>query len=309
MKSILVTGGSGLVGSAIDQVKGNYTEDYYFIFLNSKKCNLLNYQETLNTFKMIKPDYIIHLAASVGGLFKNMSQNVQMLEDNLNMNMNVIKAAHTSDVKNMIVCLSTCIFPDKTEYPINETMIHNGPPHFSNEGYAYAKRLLEIQCKLYNESFKTRYICIIPTNIYGPHDNFHLEDSHVIPGLIHKCFLAKQSGEPFVVRGSGSALRQFLYSKDLARIIMEMIQNYTLTESLIISPREEHSISHVSELINTHFGNEIVFDSSYSDGQHRKTADNSKLLDFLPNFEFTPLEVGLTETIRWFTREYPNIRI
>jgi GDP-L-fucose synthase len=136
-------------------------------------------------------------------------------------------------------------------------MIHNGPPHNSNEGYAYAKRLLEIQCKSYNQQFGSKYICIIPTNIYGPHDNFHLEDSHVIPGLIHRCFLAKQKNEPFVVRGTGKPLRQFIYSIDLAKIIMELILEYHSTESVIISPSEEHSILNIAEMINSYFNNKI----------------------------------------------------
>ena len=307
MKTILVTGGSGLVGSALQSITGSFN-DYYFIFMDSKKCDLTNFQETLAVFKQIKPNYIIHLAACVGGLFKNMFQKVKMIEDNMLINTHVLKSSYLTGVEKVICCLSTCIFPDNTTFPINESMIHNGPPHSSNEGYAYAKRLLEVQCRCYNQQYETKYICIIPTNIYGPHDNFHLEDSHVIPGLIHRCYLAKQKNEPFVVRGTGKPLRQFIYSVDLAKIIIKIILDYDSTEPLIISPSEEYSIYSVAQMINTHFGNEIVSHHEYSDGQYRKTADNSKLLNFLPNFTFTSLEQGISETINWFKKEYNNAR-
>jgi GDP-L-fucose synthase len=304
---ILVTGGSGLVGKAIQSLEESF-KDHQFIFLNSKMCDLNSFNQTLLLFEQLKPNYIIHLAACVGGLFKNMAEPVKMIEENILINLNVLRAAYSTGVKKMICCLSTCIFPDRTEYPINESMINNGPPHSSNEGYAYSKRLLEIQCKSYNKQFGTQYICIIPTNIYGPHDNFHLEDSHVIPGLIHRCFLAKENNKPFVVRGTGKPLRQFIYSIDLAKIIMEILLNYNLTESIIISPTKEYSIYSVSEIINSHFNNKIEFDSGYSDGQYQKTADNSRLLSFLPNFVFTPLETGISETVDWFKNEYLNIR-
>ena len=111
------------------------------------------------------------------------------------------------------------------------------------------------------------------------------------------------------MRGSGTPRRQFIYSRDLARVIMEILQYYNSTESVIISPEVEYSIKEVSEMINTHFGNEIIFDQSFSDGQHRKTADTTRLLAFLPNFYFTPLDIGITETIEWFKREYPNVRL
>jgi GDP-L-fucose synthase len=275
--------------------------------MDSAWCDLRNYEQTLKVFKEFKPTYIIHLAACVGGLFKNMSQKVKMLEDNLLINTHVLKASYLVGVKQLVACLSTCIFPDKTEYPINETMINNGPPHSSNEGYAYSKRILETHCTCYNQQFGTKYFCVIPTNIYGPNDNFHLEDSHVIPGLIHRCYLSQKENDPFIVRGTGKPLRQFIYSIDLAKIIMELIP-FKLTESVIISPREEYSIKDIAGIINTHFECKLEFDSSYSDGQYRKTADNTTLMVLIPNFTFTPLETGISETIHWFKENYVSIR-
>jgi len=192
MKTVLITGASGLVGSAIKSIEKNYS--YNFVHLDSKSCDLTDYQKTLESFVSIKPDVVIHLAACVGGLFKNMNEKVKMFEDNILINTNVVRASYQCGVDTLIACLSTCVFPDNIGV-LNELCLHNGPPHSSNEGYAYAKRMLEVQCKLYQQQFNKRYFCIIPTNIYGPNDNFNLEDSHVIPAFIHKCYLAKQNGK------------------------------------------------------------------------------------------------------------------
>lgn len=144
---ILVTGGSGLVGKGIKKISNNFNHE--FIFLSSKDCDLLKYEATYKLFEKEKPDYVIHLAANVGGLFQNMNFKVDMLEKNLLINYNVLKCSHEFKVKKVISCLSTCIFPDKTSYPINEKMLHDGPSHFSNDSYAYTKKMLEIHSKAY----------------------------------------------------------------------------------------------------------------------------------------------------------------
>ena len=157
-KTILVTGGSGLVGSAIKSIHHNYP-NYNFIFVSSKMCNLLDYNQTLEFFKLSKPDYIIHLAANVGGLFKNIKYPVNMLEDNLIINTNVLKASNEMNIDSLIACLSTCIFPDKIERQIiKESDLHKGPPHESNASYAYAKRMLQVQCDAYNKQYGRKYI-------------------------------------------------------------------------------------------------------------------------------------------------------
>ena len=272
-------------------------------------CNLLDYSETDLFFNKTKPNYVIHLAANVGGLFKNMNQKVQMLEDNLSINTNVLKCSHKYNVEKLIACLSTCIFPDKTEYPINESMLHNGPPHNSNDSYAYSKRILDIQCKSYNKQYNTNFMCIIPTNIYGPFDNFNLEDSHVLPALIHKCYLAKKNSTEFEIKGSGKPLRQFIYSMDLAKLIMKILFS-DISENLILSPTEEYSIKDLSELIKSEFeySNNLIFNESFSDGQYRKQVNNSKLIELFPDFKFTPLQIGIHNTINWFNENYDSIR-
>tara|TARA_B110000483_G_scaffold242095_1_gene326832 strand:+ start:26102 stop:27040 length:939 start_codon:yes stop_codon:yes gene_type:complete len=309
-EKILVTGGTGLIGKAIQKISINY--NYKFLFIGSKDCDLTNFDETLEYFNKIKPDYVLHLAACVGGLFKNMNHKVEMYEKNIQINNNVLKSCHLVNVKKVISCLSTCIFPDKTSYPIDEMMLHNGPPHDSNDAYAYAKRMLEIQSKAYQQQYGSNFICIIPTNIYGSHDNYSLEDGHVIPSLIHRCYLNKQNNEKFVVRGTGKPLRQFIYSEDLAKLILWSLDKYNSKDSIILSVNEkdETSIENVARLIARSYNYEdnIVFDDSFSDGQYKKTANNARLMNLIKDFEFTKIENGIKLSVDWFIQNYDTCR-
>ena len=301
---ILITGSSGLVGNSIN-INNSLTP-------NSSKVNLLHYNQINQFLQNNKVDTIIHLAANVGGLFKNMNHKVQMLEDNLQMNFNLIKAAHANNIQKIILCLSTCIFPDNIKYPINENDLHKGQPHFSNDAYAYAKRMAHIHASAYNQQYNRQYISIIPTNIYGIHDNFHLEDAHVIPALIHKAYLAKKNNTKFIVMGSGKPLRQFIFSKDLGFLIQKISELYDNCEPIILAPTTEYSIGYIAQIIADKFNVDLEFDNTSADGQYKKTADNSRLMEFLKknniDFQFTPIEKGLTETIDWFIANYDNVR-
>ena len=305
---VLVTGGTGLIGNAIQSIQNKY--EYDFIYLSSSDCDLTDLKETIKLFNKIKPDYVIHLAANVGGLFKNMNHKVDMFEKNLLINYNVIKCCHDFKIKKLISCLSTCIFPNDTTYPINESMLHNGAPHNSNDAYSYAKRMIEVHSKAYREQYNDNFVCVIPTNVYGEYDNFSLEDGHVVPALIHKCYLAKQNNEPFVVFGSGKPLRQFIYSTDLAKLILWVLENYS-GEPIILSPNEndEVPIKNVAELIAKEFDyDNIKFDTSKSDGQFKKTADNTKLIDLYGEFKFTTIEEGIKKSVNWFMNNYKIAR-
>ena len=307
---ILVTGSSGLVGSAIMSIPELKTK-YSLIDLRQKDCDLKDYNQAETFFKDNKPDYVIHLAANVGGLFKNMKYKVEMVEDNLLINMNILKCCHKFNVKKLVCCLSTCVFPDKISYPIDESVLHNGPPHSSNYGYAYAKRMLEIQCKTYNEQFGTNFICVIPTNIYGPNDNFCEKDGHVIPALINKCYNAKKHNQKFVVKGTGKPLRQFIYSEDLAKLIIWVLEAYNDRTPIILSGDEEVSINHIAQLIakNYNYEDNLYFDDSYSDGQYKKTANNQKLKCLYGNkLKFTNIETGIEKSVKWFTKNYDMAR-
>jgi GDP-L-fucose synthase len=309
MDKILITGGRGLVGSAIKYIVG---DDPIYHFTNSEEADLSQYQSCYDLFRKHQPTKVIHLAANVGGLFKNIVEKVDMLEKNIQINLNVVKCSHLFGVKRFIGCLSTCIFPDKTTYPIDESMLHAGAPHWSNDAYAYAKRLLEIQCKTYREQYGSNFMCIIPTNIYGPHDNFNLTDSHVIPGLIHKCYLAKQNGEDFIVSGTGCPLRQFIYSQDLAKLIVWILKNENINESLILSPnpQDEISIGEIAELIANEFDylDRLMYNTIKSDGQYRKTADNSRLRKLYGDLDLINIREGIKQTVKWFRDNYDFCR-
>jgi GDP-L-fucose synthase len=228
------------------------------------------------------------------------------------MNDNVFEACRAFGVKKLVSCLSTCIFPDKTSYPIDESMIHAGPPHASNEGYAYAKRMIDVMNRCYHSEYGLSYTSVIPTNIYGPHDNFSIDDGHVIPGLIHKCYVAQRDGTDFVVWGSGAPLRQFIHSSDLARLLLWTLASYDSIEPIILSVGEEEEVSirdcalAVAEAMS--FSGKVVFDTSKADGQFKKTASNAKLRRLLPGYVFKDIKEGLAETALWFKQNFESAR-
>jgi GDP-L-fucose synthase len=312
-KVILVTGGTGLVGKAVEEVsKKEPVEGEEWVFLSSKDGDLRDLAQTRAIFEKYKPTHVIHLAAFVGGLFRNLKYKVEFYRYNVLMNDNIMECSREFGVKKLVSCLSTCIFPDKTTYPIDETMVHNGPPHTSNEGYAYAKRMIDTMNRCYHEEYGSNFTSIIPTNVYGPHDNFSIQDGHVIPGLIHKCYLAKEKGEDFVIWGSGSPLRQFIYSEDLARLTMWVMREYDSVDPIILSVDEaaEVSIKDVAMMVAKamKFEGKVVMDTSKSDGQYKKTASNAKLRSYLPDYTFMPMEEGIQRAVDWFVENYDAAR-
>lgn len=321
---VLVTGGSGLIGQAIRKMSEEMDCGHKWVFLSFADADLRKEEDARHVFEKHRPDYVIHLAARVGGLYRNLAEKVDMYEDNMAINHNVISFANYYGVKKTVLCLSTCVFPDKPplredgeRYPFDESALHEGPPHPSNEGYAYAKRMMELQARLYNQRNSTfggpQFVCVIPTNVYGPHDNFHLEDSHVIPGLVHRCYLAKRDNTDLVVRGTGTAVRQFIHSGDLAaRIVMVLfvVKPDDMPNGMILAPSEEHSIKSIVHFIADATGlprERIRYDESYGDGQYRKTASNALMRNQIHG-RFKPLEEGIRETVQWFQENFDTAR-
>ncbi|KAN0008672.1 hypothetical protein ACTFIU_009399 [Dictyostelium citrinum] len=312
-RTILVTGGSGLVGKGIEKyIIENDKSDDAWIFMRSSDCDLKNRESTRSFFEKIRPTHVIHLAARVGGLFSNMKYKVEFFRENIDINDNVLACCKEFNVVKCVSCLSTCIFPDKTTYPIDETMIHNGPPHPSNEGYAYAKRMIDVLNRAYNEEYGCKFTSVIPTNIYGPHDNYHLTDGHVIPGLIHKTYLAMKNNQDLTIMGSGKPLRQFIYSYDLAKYFVWTLNNYEEMSPLILSVGEEDeiSIADVARLITEAMGfkGKLIFDTTKADGQFKKTASNLKLKSLVPDLTFTPIQQAIKESCQWFIDNYETAR-
>jgi len=327
MIKILVTGSNGLVGKSLQkivQLKNN-DKSVQFYFLTKKDCDLLDINEVYLKFCEITPDIVIHLASMVGGVYENINNNYTLFLNNIRINTNIIDACNRYRVKKLINILSTCIFPDQNiNYPLTPDQIHNGPPHDSNMGYAYSKRVLHIGASLLPgvKNGHMKVINIIPTNLYGENDNYNIAKAHVIPALIHKTYLASKNNTPLVINGSGNALRQFLYVDDLSNIIYvlslnnsekipnsnsERIQNI---QDFVICPPKSHEIS-IKQIINKivnifNFKGEIIYDTTVTDGQLKKTSQSSK--EYI-DYPFTNINVGLINTIGYFIKNYNTLRI
>jgi len=312
-KVILVTGGSGLVGRAIQQVVSTDTRlGETWVFLSSKDANLLSEAETRAVFEKHQPTHVIHLAALVGGLFANMKANCDFFRNNMKMNDHILELSHQFGVQKVVSCLSTCIFPDKTSYPIDETMVHNGPPHPSNFGYSYAKRMIDVQNQAYHQQHGKMFTSVVPCNVFGPHDNFNIHQGHVIPGLINKAYEAKKNGTAFEIWGTGAPLRQFIYSIDLAKLFVWVLREYDEVDPIILATDEEDevSIKEVAEMILEafKFDGEVKFLTDKADGQFKKTASNAKLRKYLPDFKFVPTKVAIQETVNWYVHNFDTAR-
>jgi GDP-L-fucose synthase len=292
---VAITGGSGMVGSAFRDLIPNA------FYASSKDYDLTEKEEATHMMKTLSPDVVIHLAARVGGIKGNTDFIGDFYRDNILINTNVLEAARKQNVKKLISVLSTCVYPDKATYPLREETIHGGEPHFSNFGYAYAKRMLDVQSRAYRQQFGCNFITAIPNNLYGENDNFHLENSHVIPALMRKIWEAKKSGASAVeCWGTGKPLREFTYSQDLARILLFLLERYNFSSPINVGNTEEHSIREIAELLCEYleYDGEIVWNISKPSGQYKKPSSNAKLLALGWKKEnYTPL-IGLKLIIR-----------
>jgi len=304
---LLVTGSDGLVGSAIRRM----ASDSNVFFATRSDADLTDFEATQDLFSRVKPDRVIHLAALVGGIGGNLMHAGEYFRNNILINLNVLEAARLLGVERLISFMSTCIFPNDATYPLSVDQLHQGAPHPSNFGYAYAKRMLDVQTRAYREQWGTQYSIAIPTNIYGPQDNFSLTEGHVAPALIHKTFLAKAKGEPLVVWGSGEPLREFIYSDDVARVALWMVGNYDQSAPLIVTSGVETSIRSLVRSVTEAMGFDgpVIFDAERPDGQFRKPSDAGPIAQLLPKLSFTPVDEGISETVGWFMKNYPNVRM
>ena len=302
MERILVTGSTGLVGRCFQGDK--------FIRSYHAGCDLKDPRRVDALFNSVRPDAVIHCAAKVGGLQANMTQKGDFFYQNIMMNTNVIESARKSGVKKLVSFLSTCVFPNDVEYPLSPEKIHLGKPHYSNDAYAYAKRMSDIQIQAYREQFGCEYFSVIPTNIYGPGDNYNLQNGHVVPTLIHKFYLAKKNNTPVEIWGTGKPLREFIYSEDVANLTSRLLENYSGSDPVILSTSQEVSIAELAEIINNsiNYKGKIIYQKEKPDGQFRKPSDNSVIKDLFPDFKFTPIEEGIQKSIDWFERNYREAR-
>ena len=268
-------------------------------------------EQARDMFIRHSPDAVIHLAARVGGVKANTDYIADFYADNIMINANVLSCAKEFEVNKLVSLLSTCVYPDSATYPLTESQIHSGSPHDSNFGYAYAKRMLDVQSRALRRQHGCNFITAIPNNLFGENDNFHLEDSHVIPAIIRKIYEAKQKNENVVLWGDGSPLREFTYSRDLANILLFVLEHYDGAEPINVGNTKEVSINEVATIIADimDFHGQIIWDTTKLSGQHRKPSDNSKLIELgWKQGDYTDLKNALTKTCKWVILNYPNLR-
>ena len=303
---ILITGGSGMLGSAFKNIE----TDHDLILVGSKDCDLMNYDQTFKMFSYFMPDAVIHLAAKVGGVKGNSEYIADYFHENIMINTNVLDISRRFRIEKVVSLLSTCIYPDNPIYPLSEDQIHNGEPHYSNFGYAYAKRMLDVYSRAIRKQFGLEYITAVPNNIYGENDNFDIENGHVIPSLIRKIHNSKKTGIPPLIWGSGKPLREFTYSKDIAEILMFLLENYCGEEPINIGNTKQYTIKQIVALLSNiiDYKGEINWDDKMPEGQFKKPSSNKKFLKINSEFVYTDIGVGLNNTCEWFIKNYPNVR-
>jgi GDP-L-fucose synthase len=306
---ILVTGSAGLLGYAIREVSKDY--EYQFTFVSSRDADLEDPEAARQLIVGHKPDLIIHAAARVGGIRLNLDKPEEILRINRAINDNVLLAASDLGIPKTISFLSTCIFPAAARQPWNEEILHTGDPDKRHWGYATAKRALDLQSQMLSERPGSgRFVTLMPTTMYGPNDNFHPTDSHVLPAVILKTRRAVDEGHKLSLWGTGKPRREFLLSLDMARVTLWAVENYDELETMIVSPSADVSIGELAQLTADIMGYQrgIEWDDGKPDGTPARRTDNSKFQSKLPFFEFTPFADGLAGTIEHFTRHYPNLR-
>lgn len=302
----LVTGATGLLGSEIMRLSPGS------VGLTSKDCDLTGSNHAILTLEEGRVDTVIHCAARVGGVKANTDYAADFFDDNVKMNMNVLKACKEARHK-LVSVLSTCVYPDASHarYPLTEDQMHNGPPPVSNFGYAYAKRMIDVQSQAYRKQFGCNFISVIPNNLYGPKDNYDLNSGHVIPALIRKFHEAMLEGRnEVVVWGTGLPVREFTFARDAAEIILWLAENYDGEEPVNIGNPDSISIKHLSLMIGEEIGFEghVRFDTSKPDGQYEKPSSNEKLRSLGWKGEYTQLRDGLRQTVNYFRSRYPSVR-
>lgn len=298
---IYVAGHRGLVGSAI--VRRLKEQGYTNLILRtSKEVDLRDKEQVDNFFETEKPEYVFLAAAKVGGIVANNEYPADFIRDNLLIQTNVIDAAYRNNIEKLLFLGSTCIYPKLAPQPLKEDYLLTGELEPTNEPYAIAKIAGIKMCESYNRQYGTKYISVMPTNLYGPNDNFDLHTSHVLPALIRKFHEAKEMNVPYVeVWGTGSPKREFLYSDDLADACVYLMNNYVGNEIVNIGVGEDISIKELAQKVKAVVGYEgnIQFDTSKPDGTPRKLVDVTKL-NSLGWKASTNLEDGLEKAYQWF---------
>lgn len=300
-KKILVLGSRGMVGSSVVRILSNF-ENFEVIPSNRKTTNLFSFEETQKLFNDTKPDYIVNAAAKVGGILANDTKRTEFILSNLKINMNIIESLIVHKNTKLINLGSSCIYPLGADVPINESSLMSGALEPTNSPYAMAKLTAIEMSDAISKEYGHKIYNLMPTNLYGPNDNFSPDESHVIPGLIHRMHRAKINNEKeFAVWGTGTPLREFLFVDDLSNAIQFFIENEVDEGLYNIGSNEEVSIKDLVSLIKKIVGydGELVYDKTKPDGNPRKLLDSSKItnLGWQPKIK---LPNGLKISYEWY---------
>jgi len=302
---IFVAGHRGLVGSAI--VRALQKDDFTNLCLKTHlELDLLDQHAVAEFFAHEKPEYVFLSAAKVGGIMANKTYPADFIYNNLTIETNVIHSAYAHKVKKLLFLGSSCIYPKLCPQPIKEEYLLTAELEPSNKAYAVAKIAGIIMCQSYNEQYGTNFISLMPTNLYGPNDNFDLENSHVLPAMIRKFHEAKVRNEANVTLwGTGSAKREFLHVDDLAHASLFLMKNYNDSAIINVGTGEDVSIKELAEMVKNVVGYEgnIIWDTTKPDGTPRKLLDVSKLHSLGWKHEI-PLDLGITSAYEWFEENY-----
>jgi GDP-L-fucose synthase len=299
--AIFVAGHRGMVGAAI--VRLLRARGFTNLLLRTRaELNLCNADAVRAFYEKHRPDYVFVAAAKVGGIWANATQQVEFLSENLQIELNLINGAYAAKVKKLLFLGSSCIYPKFAAQPMTEDALLTGSLEPSNEAYALAKICGIKLCQAYCKQYGVNFICAMPTNLYGPEDNFDLETSHVLPALIHKFHLAKKEAKPSVTLwGTGSAYREFLHVDDLAQACVFLMETYNSPELLNVGCGKDITIRELAGLVGQVVGykGQVEWDTTKPDGTPRKLLDVSKL-NKLGWKASTPLEEGLRATYQWW---------
>lgn len=304
--TVLVTGGTGMVGQAVRAVAPAGVVAYY---AGSADGDLRDAAAARALFERVRPERVIHLAARVGGVLENSRRLADFFRDNLLINLGVFEAARQTGVTKVVSLLSSCVYPDGAPLPLSTADLHAGEPHPSNFGYAYAKRMLEVQSRAYAAQFGLRCVCIVPNNIYGPHDNFDLEAGHVVPAIIRKVHAAATGGPPPVLWGDGAPLRELTYADDIGRALWWALEHYD-GGPLNVGTDEEVAIRTAAERVCGELRFDparIVWDRSMPAGQFRKPTDTRRFRE-LSGLRPRPFAEGIRSAVRWYVEHFPRVR-
>ena len=299
---VLIFGSTGLVGSSVFKILNTKSSYKEIVASTRKDTNLFDYEETFNCINEVKPDIVVNAAAKVGGILANNTLRSEFIIENLKINLNILESLKMLPNIKLINLGSSCIYPLDAKNPIKEEYVMTGSLEPTNSPYAMAKlTAIEIGDAL-TKQYGTKVVNLMPTNLYGPNDNFSENESHVIPGLIARMHKAKlKKDDTFNIWGTGEPLREFLYAEDLAEAIDFVIQNDINEKLLNVGSGKEITIKNLSNLIKeiVGFKGELNFDSSKPDGNPRKLLDSSKLfnLGWKPKID---LNIGLDTTYKWY---------